>query len=1165
MRSGAISYRRQGVVLISVLVLSFVVIFLSFSDAQARTCSINNVHPTFLYGDGTQTAPFAADGYRAKIGSVDYSYQPPLCGNSGIISITPSDRTYVPGVNINVTHSLKGSVDSPDWIYISVQRDVPPGNYPVSFDSVVNVGGGMCQIDTYNGPCDGFGFTIMGNSLVVAISPAGGGTVTGGHDIHCPSNCTDEDSELISGWGNGTGYSTAESVTLTATPNTGYAFDHWSGVPNTGDCNGSTTTTCNMPMSISRSVTAVFRATSNPKPKVDLSSIMSYFSYPTKDLGNNSVSVTNDGDAGSLLNYSYGKYGHLASRFEFKDASDQNNNYSWLDKIKNILINIADATVNLHDGLLGDGGVPLAKDVWRAGWYDGSFSDNDIAGLHRGDNPVAVITETCETVGGCLGSQTASHSIIYNIPDPYIKINGKLYETISATSGQQLNIVISSGNLNTTTPTVVPSTTGYTDLSGICYGLNGHCIFNAPASTTIYEIRVKGVSNDDYATDSGNFVSAFLTVNIGQPPSGCLPGAVSLSGYSIPVGDSVTASIPSGWSGSGAFISSDATVASVGPTSGVVTGNKVGSASISGTGWTDPSGKTNCPLDNSNVLSIGPPPSSPPPPSGAVSVSLTADPDTVDYGHSSTLTWVPTNATSCTSTNLPAGNWSTGDSGSVFTGSLTGTTTYYITCTGSDGTANATATVDVRLPSSVLAANLTIKDDDQNVINVAIVNSYVNLYVDASADTGQHITNVKFCSDDTPGDHSCDSSWTNVYDWTISNNGFGIPWNAVYKRMKWSFATPGIKGVYVRVQENGGTWSSIAEADITINDTFWKLHVYKNGSGDGTVQLNWDDSIFDTLTCGSDTSWSDCNAGTRQVNRSSVYVLAADVTTQLHASPATGSTFAGWSGSGCSGTGGCAVTPAGDANGYLYPGSPDNSVTATFNTLATPTPPPGNSNPNTPSSVAAPGSVDYCAGLAASVNWTYSDTDNNPVGTDPQSAYDVNILASGFSFDTGKVMSSGNSYSIDPSKLAPATTYSAKVKVWDSHNAASPWSSVVSWTTPPYHYPGPADFTPTPANITHANTSTQFTDKTNYYSGGTPSQLWTFANLSTGAPATTFTSATPTFSFPTAGLWSVSLVASKGTYACSSGTCNAVCTPKDIFVNVGNVPVPSWIEVPPAK
>lgn len=92
---------------------------------------------------------------------------------------------------------------------------------------------------------------------------------------------------------------------------------------------------------------------------------------------------------------------------------------------------------------------------------------------------------------------------------------------------------------------------------------------------------------------------------------------------------------------------------------------------------------------------------SPPPDTNCpvVSVSMSANPTTVAYGGSATISWSSTNAASCTPVS-PTG-W-TGTSGSQSTGALTSSQTYSITCTDvAARTASASVTVNVDAPPTV--------------------------------------------------------------------------------------------------------------------------------------------------------------------------------------------------------------------------------------------------------------------------------------------------------------------------------------------------------------------------------------------------------------------------------------------------------------------------------
>jgi peptidoglycan-associated lipoprotein len=90
---------------------------------------------------------------------------------------------------------------------------------------------------------------------------------------------------------------------------------------------------------------------------------------------------------------------------------------------------------------------------------------------------------------------------------------------------------------------------------------------------------------------------------------------------------------------------------------------------------------------------VAPPPPPPPPPPAAPTASLTANPNTVDKGQSTTLTWETTNATDINIESVGAVK----PSGSQQV-TPTESTTYHLTAKGAGGTQEATARVTVNTP-----------------------------------------------------------------------------------------------------------------------------------------------------------------------------------------------------------------------------------------------------------------------------------------------------------------------------------------------------------------------------------------------------------------------------------------------------------------------------------
>jgi peptidoglycan-associated lipoprotein len=90
---------------------------------------------------------------------------------------------------------------------------------------------------------------------------------------------------------------------------------------------------------------------------------------------------------------------------------------------------------------------------------------------------------------------------------------------------------------------------------------------------------------------------------------------------------------------------------------------------------------------------VAPPPPPPPPPPPAPTASLSANPNTIDKGQSSTLTWQTTNATDVSIDGIGAVQ----PNGSQQV-TPTDSTTYHLTAKGAGGTQEATARVTINQP-----------------------------------------------------------------------------------------------------------------------------------------------------------------------------------------------------------------------------------------------------------------------------------------------------------------------------------------------------------------------------------------------------------------------------------------------------------------------------------
>src|SRR3989344_2164457 len=108
------------------------------------------------------------------------------------------------------------------------------------------------------------------------------------------------------------------------------------------------------------------------------------------------------------------------------------------------------------------------------------------------------------------------------------------------------------------------------------------------------------------------------------------------------------------------------------------------------------------------------------------SVTISANPPSVNYNASTTISWTPANASSCTASG---GGWSgskdsSNGTHSWLSGGLTSDQTYTITCSGANGaSASASVTVPVNPPTVTISANQTLPWNSSPTITWTPANS----------------------------------------------------------------------------------------------------------------------------------------------------------------------------------------------------------------------------------------------------------------------------------------------------------------------------------------------------------------------------------------------------------------------------------------------------------
>jgi len=288
-----------------------------------------------------------------------------------------------------------------------------------------------------------------------------------------------------------------------------------------------------------------------------------------------------------------------------------------------------------------------------AGWeFNDNTSGNDGTGI-------ASSTATVITLSGGDGSLNKAGDY-YELQEPDHSV------------GQSVNSILAYGP----NPMVVGQWNTYNiPLTAYNSSTNGNV---AGELVLKFGLQSQGAPGPDtfYIANLGFTNSTVPAVNLSANPATIASGGSSTLTWSSTNATSCTAS--GGWTGAKATSGT----ATVSPTS-----TATYTLTCTGTGGTGSASQI------VTVSGIGGSP--------APTVTLTANPTTISSGGSSTLTWSSTNATSCTASGSWSGSESIIGSQSV---SPAATSSYTLTCIGTGGSANSTATVTVNSGTNVPSA-----------------------------------------------------------------------------------------------------------------------------------------------------------------------------------------------------------------------------------------------------------------------------------------------------------------------------------------------------------------------------------------------------------------------------------------------------------------------------
>ena len=199
----------------------------------------------------------------------------------------------------------------------------------------------------------------------------------------------------------------------------------------------------------------------------------------------------------------------------------------------------------------------------------------------------------------------------------------------------------------------------------------------AVTANSVYTLTCSGSGHSASQSATVSVTSAAPTVSLSASPSTVASAGSSMLTWSAKNATACTAS--NGWSGGKGADGSQST--------GALTKSTTYTLVCTGPGGT---------ASQSTTVSVK---------SALPTVSLSVGPSAISSGASATLTWSSTNATACTASGAWSGTKAL--SGSQSTGALTAGATYTLSCTGTGGSAQQSATVSVKAAAPTVSLSVS--------------------------------------------------------------------------------------------------------------------------------------------------------------------------------------------------------------------------------------------------------------------------------------------------------------------------------------------------------------------------------------------------------------------------------------------------------------------------